>query len=192
MANAVFTPPGDKFTIGTVDGELVQIVAQYNPKELGFQAQATWNKHANTNGGEKRDAAGSYKLLEYGDTDSRTLTAELTFDGHEQGESVEDVVAQLEALTAPQDMKSTDLTKRRPHLCVAIWGDARPFRCIVQSVTTKLSMFTSTGTPTRATCTVILKEVDVIGMLEADGGAAARVTSGESAARNRSTRGRLP
>jgi hypothetical protein len=51
---------------------------------------------------------------------------------------------------------------------VVIWGpsSARQFRCVIDSLTTKLTMFAPNGEPLRATCTMKLTEVTV---LETDG-----------------------
>jgi len=46
-----------------------------------------------------------------------------------------------------------------------VWG-SQQLRCIVVSVTTKLTMFDSSGEPLRATCSVTLKEVDVVAMMK--------------------------
>ena len=149
--NGFWSPPGDKFTIGTVDGELFQVGAQYNPKELAFTSSASWHEKAK---------ATDCLWFEYTTSESRTLTVELLFDGYENRTSVEPLIAQLEGLTMPSG------SMRRPQLCVAVWGKAAAFRCIVQSVATKLTMFSHKGEPLRATCTVVLKEVDVCNMLE--------------------------
>ncbi|HEY3806506.1 MAG TPA: hypothetical protein VGL61_28070 [Kofleriaceae bacterium] len=157
----LFTAPTDKLVIGTVDGELVEIAAQYNPKELALQAQATWNPH---NGNGKKPSGGS-QALSWSGTDPQTMTAELLFDGVEENVSIRPLIDALISLTEPREMKSSDAWNRRPPLCVAIWGsDPRQFRCIVQSVQTKITMFDPHGNPLRAVCTVTLKEADVIAM----------------------------
>ena len=49
---------------------------------------------------------------------------------------------------------------RRPHHCVVSWGDRGlpKFQCVIESLSTKYTMFSSDGKPLRATCTVKLKE----------------------------------
>jgi contractile injection system tube protein len=163
--DGLWTPPGDKFTIATIDGKAMDIAAQYNPNEMAFQSAATWNENASSHGGPKA----SSKWLEYGSSAARTLTVELLFDGYEEGLPVEGWVAKLESLTQPVDLKTTRAALRRPQLCVAVWGQAKQFRCVVQSVATKLTKFLADGRPVRAVCTVTLKEVDVATMLEHDG-----------------------
>jgi Contractile injection system tube protein len=164
----LFTPPTDKFVIGTVDGgdsHAIEVSAQYNPKELSMQAAAKW---APTNGNGKK-ASGSSQALAWSGTDPQTMTVELLFDGVEENVSVRPLIDALIALTEPREMKSTDLWMRRPPLCVAIWGtDPKKFRCIVQTVGTKITVFSKHGQPLRATCTVSLMEANVLTMYSGD------------------------
>jgi hypothetical protein len=171
----LWTHGGAKFTLGTIDGEPITIAAQYNPKELAFSTSATWNAHANPF--HAKPGRGCRSFYEYGSTDSRTLTVELLFDSYEERSdpknsnsfvSIEPLVAQLEALVVPIDPSSSHTYNRRPQLCVAVWGGARPFRCIVQSVATKVTMMSKNGDHQRAICTVTLKEVDAVAMLAQD------------------------
>jgi len=162
----LWTHAGNKFVIATVHGELLEIEAQYNPKELGRTTTASWQPHPNTS--TKQSPTGDDgRWLEYGSTEPRTLTVELLFDGYEQGISVAPIVDKLERLTIPVDMRSRNRSERRPQICVAVWGKQK-LRCVVTSVTTKLTMFSPSGDPLRATCTVALKEVDAIAMMKAD------------------------
>jgi hypothetical protein len=165
----LFSPATEKFVIGTVDGgdaNAIEIIAQYNPKELSLQAQATWQA---TNGNGKK-ASGSSQALAWNGTAPQTMTAELLFDGVEENISVRPLIDALIALTEPREMNDTDNAwLRRPPLCVAIWGsDERKFRCIVQTVQTKITMFSRQGQPLRATCTVSLMEADVMTMYKRD------------------------
>jgi phage protein U len=46
---------------------------------------------------------------------------------------------------------------------MATWGTTlRGFRCVIESLSTKNTMFDSSGKPLRATCTVKLKEADSV------------------------------
>jgi hypothetical protein len=56
---------------------------------------------------------------------------------------------------------------------VATWGaTVEKFRCVIESLSTKYTMFSDDGVPLRATCTVKLKEADVVSMAKGGGGAA--------------------
>jgi hypothetical protein len=167
--NGMFIPPGNKFTIGTLHGALVEISAQYNPKELARTAAATWTPHPNTSAKNPNSKADNHLWMEYGTTTPRSLTFELVFDGYEETQSVDELVRSLESLTLPVDMSSKRTSDRRPQACVAVWG-AQSFRCVVTSVATKLTMFSPLGKPLRAICSVTLTECDVVAMMKADGG----------------------
>ncbi|HEX4453690.1 MAG TPA: hypothetical protein VH143_22625 [Kofleriaceae bacterium] len=163
----LFTPPTEKFVIGTLDGgeHQIEVTAQYNPKELSLQAQARWDA---VNGNGKKPAGGNQPLA-WGGTDPQIMTVELLFDGVEENISVRPLIDALISLTEPREMKSNDAWNRRPPLCVAIWGsDPRKFRCIVQTVATKITMFNPQGLPLRATSTVTLKEANVLVMWSSD------------------------
>jgi hypothetical protein len=166
MAKDLWTHKGSKFVIGTLHGDKIEITAQYNPKELARQSTAAWNVHPNTAARHSKTSE-NHLWMEYGNTEPRTATVELTFDGYEEGEPITKHVENLERLTVPVDMNSKILSKRRPQLCVAVWGN-QTMRCVVTSVATKLTMFASDGSPLRGTCTVTLKEVDVVAMMAAD------------------------
>jgi hypothetical protein len=166
MAKDLWTHKGSKFVIGTLHGDKIEITAQYNPKELARQSTAAWNVHPNTAARHSKTSE-NHLWMEYGNTEPRTATVELTFDGYEEGEPITKHVEDLERLTLPVDMSSKIASKRRPQLCVAVWGN-QTMRCVVTSVATKLTMFASDGSPLRGTCTVTLKEVDVVAMMAAD------------------------
>ena len=160
----LYTPKGNKFVIGTVTGKALEITAQYNPKELSRTATAAWNSHPNTSARQSK-SGDSLVAMEYGTSEPRSVVLELLFDGYEEGFPISGLVDDLESLTLPLDRQSLTLENRHPQLCVAVWG-SQQLRCIVVSVTTKLTMFDSSGEPLRATCSVTLKEVDVVAMMK--------------------------
>jgi hypothetical protein len=170
----LWTHRGNKFVIGTLHGNPIEIIAQYNPKELSRQAAATWTPHQNTSASYAENSE-SHMWSEYKTTAPRTLTFELLFDGYEEGMSVAPIVESLERLTIPVNMSSRDVTERRPQLCVAVWG-TQQMRCVVQSVATKLTMFDESGEPLRASCTVALTEVDVAAMMKVDSSAVQKIS----------------
>jgi hypothetical protein len=143
-----------RFTIASLDDELVGVSAQYNPKELQYDRPVSW--HAKQ--GDDMQFAG---------TQGRSLTVELFFDGFEAHRSVAPWCAVLEKLATVIDPDSRDLDLHRPHYCMAIWGDhghagLPRLRCVIENVTVKYTMFSRAGIPLRATCTVKLKETDVL------------------------------
>jgi LysM repeat protein len=85
----------------------------------------------------------------------RTLSMELFFDTYELGIDVR-------LHTAPiYHLLDIHGPTHAPPICIFTWG-AVVFRCVVESVSGRFTMFLSHGTPCRATLTVTLREyVDV-------------------------------
>ncbi len=125
--------------------------------------------------------------LEYTGADGRSMSLELLFDRYESLTSIEAVLEKLEELAQVTDPNSKEHEwERRPHLCLVSWGPGatggerkdhppdgkklpdgsptpgprgmRPFRCVIESLSIKITMFDGDGTPLRASCTLKLKE----------------------------------
>ena len=167
-----FQPATAKLTIGSLDepgDPSATVSAQYNPKELQIDMNVPWKKpEAATKTGNQSGGAGSSPLeVEFTGAEGRSLTVELLFDGYEKegGRSV-DVHAEVKKLTKLATVRFPDdpnEQKRRPHHCVISWGQRGlpKFECVIESLSTKYSMFSPEGEPLRATCTVKLKEASV-------------------------------
>ncbi len=178
-----FAPASSHIWIGSIDagseeGGKLTVKAQYNPATLEISQSIAWKKpEAATQGGGTAPASATakpdenYMAQEYTGSDGRTMSIELLFDGFETGGKISGadagvtvlaMVGRLETLSRVQDPKSSDEKKRRPHHCVVVWGGAggalERFTCVIESLTTKYTMFSSAGVPLRATCTVKLKE----------------------------------
>jgi hypothetical protein len=160
-----FQPATAKIKIASLD-DGTSIEAQYNPKQLQMTKTVPWQKVNQAN-----QANGQGIHLEFTGAEGREVTVELLFDGFEQQNSIAGQVQQLETLSSVRDPTSTAEDMRRPHRCVATWGGTLPsFRCVIESLSTTYTMFGDDGTPLRATCTVTLKEADVISMGSDSGG----------------------
>jgi hypothetical protein len=160
--------------IGSVDeGETLTVVAQYNPKELQIDKTIPWQKNSQPN---KSPDAGIQ--LEFTGAEGRSMSLELLFDGYEKGDGtmpdgkkVIDAVNELNRLASPRKAGSNDENERRPHHCVVVWGKTigkGSFRCVIESLSVKYTMFSAAGEPLRATCTVKLKEANSVKMKAAD------------------------
>jgi hypothetical protein len=184
MTASVFANDVAKLWIGNAEpikGKDVHLEADYNPKELQVDKSMPWSKHSysNKNGDTAKNDRGNLHL-EFTGAEGRSMTIELLFDGFENNstdggkKTVEQKVHELERLTNVMDPKNKDESKRRPPLCVVAWGDAGlpSFRCVIESLSTKYTMFGRDGTPLRATCTVKLKEADTLSTKDAEDGAA--------------------
>ena len=74
----------------------------------------------------------------------------------------------LETLASVIEPGSKKADLRRPHRCMVTYGTTiAGFRCVIESLSTKYSMFNAAGDPLRATCTLKLKEADVVSMAKA-------------------------
>lgn len=151
----------------------IQVDAQYNPKELQVDKTVPWQKKSQAN---KTQETGIQ--LEFTGAEGRELTLELLFDGFETGTSVAGKVETLNTMASVLDPGSADETRRRPHMCVVTWGTTLPtFKCVIESLSVKYTMFSDQGVPLRATCTVKLKEADTVtGQAENAGGSSGSST----------------
>lgn len=161
-----YLPALAKLWIASIDKPKLELRAQYNPKELQIDKQVPWEDHKEKNNasGTKRGDSSKQWDLEFNGTPKRSMTLELLFDGYEDGESVMPDVARLEEMSSVTNAESPDEDERRPHHCIVAWGSQqeglRPFRCVIESLSTKYTMWDATGKPLRATCTVKLKEAE--------------------------------
>lgn len=158
-----FDPAKAKLTIGSLDDTGLTVSAQYNPKELQVDQTVPWKKPqaANQAGGAKGKDE-EYLTLEFVGAEGREMSVELLFDGYEDKASIASKVGILEEMARVRDPSSSKETMRRPHHCIVSWGERGlpKFKCVIESLSTKYTMFSTEGTPLRATCTVKLKEAE--------------------------------
>jgi len=167
-------PTSEFITIGSVDGGPPDVVAKYNPKELQVDKNVPWKVNPQANKSPKKGIQ-----LEFSGAEGRSMSLELLFDGYEDNASVATSVKSLNDLASPIEAGSSDENKRRPHLCMVTWGETvEKFTCVIESLSTKYTMFSDKGVPLRATCTVKLKEANVLSMAKEDGDAAAKPAGG--------------
>jgi hypothetical protein len=167
-----FLHPSEKsgvVSIATVDHAPdfgpIEVSAQYNPKELQVDMSIPWNVNPQSNKSPEKGIQ-----LEFTGAQGRSMSLELTFDGYETNTSIATKVAALHRMASVKKPTDPDENKRRPFLCVVTWGETVPsFRCVIESLSTKYTMFSDKGVPLRATCTVKLKEADVVAMKKDDG-----------------------
>ncbi|HKE17905.1 MAG TPA: hypothetical protein VKB80_23675 [Kofleriaceae bacterium] len=128
-------------------GESVE--AFFNPKEVGINKKVPWNKHKSTKANNPE--------LEFTDAEPKELQVELLFDTYEARNCVhKEFVSRLEAFTKIIDEKT-----RRPPMCIFLWGRNFPsFMGVIESLSTKYTMFLPDGTPVRATVSLSMKEAD--------------------------------
>ena len=135
-------------SLDTVDYTVVE--AQYNPRELSFDHAVPWQRRE-----------GYYQYGEQ--TTGRSLSIEMFFDAFERGD-IQDDLDTLEMFANIIDPTSYREEKRRPHHCIVTWGvqSFEPFRCVIENLATKYTMFARDGRPLRATCSLKLREANLL------------------------------
>ncbi|TMQ23295.1 MAG: hypothetical protein E6J91_00245 [Deltaproteobacteria bacterium] len=156
----------EKLTIGSLDNHRLHVVAQYNPKDLQIDKQVSWLTHNRWPVDERRKD-NQQADVEINQAPSRSMSIELLFDGYEEHRSIQPEIDKLEELSSLQPPRSKNGPRLRPHYCVVTWGvaGARPFRYVIESLSTKVMMFAPSGAPLRVACTVKLKEVHMMSKL---------------------------
>jgi hypothetical protein len=128
------------------------IVFHFNPKELVVAKTGSWSYGTGKN--HRKGAPPQY----VGPKPSK-LTLEMFFDASDkQDNSVVSLVDKLFACCVP-----TTSTYQKGAGCAPWvrfkWGTLTGFLAYVESVSARYTLFTATGTPIRATCTVTLAEL---------------------------------
>ncbi len=148
MSNAI--PKPLKCRIVNLDKGNTFVEAFFNPKEVAIDKKVPWNKHKSTKA--------NVPELEFTDAEPQQLQMELLFDTYESRRSVHsDYVEVLESfMKIIPDLK-------RPPMCLFLWGQNFPsFMGVIDSLSTKYTMFLPDGTPVRATVSVSMKQADVL------------------------------
>lgn len=162
MSNRPFQRAAAKLSIASLDVSDLTVEAQYNPKELQISHTVGWSDHPSIAG------QNTNTLTEFAGTKPQTMSIELLFDGYEtEGVAgkctVEEHIARLKQLVTVRLPDSSKEHERRPHYCLVAWGErgVPALRCVIESLTTKYTMFSGTGQVLRATVTVAVKEIDI-------------------------------
>ncbi|HUS31981.1 MAG TPA: hypothetical protein VMZ53_25950 [Kofleriaceae bacterium] len=183
-----------KFWIKSLDEPSLVVSAQFNPKELQIDRQVPWSPPGEAGKENSKNKSGGVDL-EFTGAKGRSLSVELLFDGYEEEAEpgfvgkVAESVATLEALASVRKPGEKKEDERRPHWCVCSWGTAlqsggeKKFKCVIESISTKYTMFDNEGTPLRATVTLKLTEADSVSVKKdpaKKGGGAAKKPAGGS------------
>jgi hypothetical protein len=153
----------EKLYFGSLDVPDLTVVAQFNPKELQIEKQIQWKQPERIQG--SHEGAVEDDGLELPTAPTRSMSLDLLFDGFEDQRSVQPQIDMLEELSSIRKPGSSHAYLRRAHHCVVAWGGVdggRRFRCVIESLVTKVTMFSPKGQPLRATCSMKLKEVKML------------------------------
>jgi len=148
----VLTPPpsGTTDAPGKPTGERIEF--QFNPKELTLTKTAKWKREA---------AKGAKKsgVPEFLGAEPAKLSVEMFLDAsREMDDSVVKAVEKLFSCCVPAT-GTTEKQKASPPWVRFQWGAITGFPAHIKSVTVKYTLFTVSGTPIRAVCTVQMEEM---------------------------------
>ncbi len=140
----------EKAKLIIVDGEGANIEVMFNPQEISFTRTSTWDDDRGNRGDEL------LPKVNFGGLEPYSLSLnQLIFDTYETKESVmKKYINNIKkGVNAPTGVN------KRPPVYLFTWGDEY-FHCVMTSLTYRLTMFLSDGTPVRALVDIALKEVD--------------------------------
>jgi nucleoid-associated protein YgaU len=145
-------PPAAGSTANPGNQVLGTIEFQFNPKELTLTKNAKWKRDAQRNAKKSGPP-------EFTGSDPSKLTLEMFFDATENmDDKVVKAVEKLFACCVPTE-KSRQGKKGSPPWVIFHWGGLTSFPAYMSSVSAKYTLFTPSGTPVRALCTVTLEEI---------------------------------
>jgi Contractile injection system tube protein len=164
----------EKISITSLDNPDFSVTTHFNPKELEILRATPWVTHNYQDNRAVWRRQDTNVDHEYVGALPRSMTLELLFDRYEAFEDpkdpkapkpkeIEEIVETLDIM-ASVTMPSGREEDMRPHQCVVSWGagsgtsGVRRFRCVIESLTVKYTMFFGNGTPARAVCTLKLGE----------------------------------
>jgi hypothetical protein len=125
---------------------------QFNPKELSLSKSAKWRRDAQR--GAKKSG-----VPEFTGSEPAKLTLEMFFDATDKmNDAVVKAVEKLFECCVPTP-ESLAKKKGSPPWVIFRWGGLTGFTAYVSSVTAKYTLFTPSGTPIRAVCTVAIEEI---------------------------------
>ena len=140
---------GNRITIVNLEGS-GEVVAHYNPKEIQVDKVVPWQKH--------KDSKADEPVLEFTGGEGRTLTMELLFDSFEDGRDIEGDLLELTRFAKMKQQDGPEDQRRPPLLSVKKAPVGDPFKCVIESLSIKVTMFNQNTRPVRATVNIKLKE----------------------------------
>ena len=145
--------PLEKATLTPLPSEPggVPVEFMFNPTMLSIARSVKWQSETGNRGNS------ALPKVNFSGVDPYKLTlSQIVFDTYETLESVvEKYIKKLK-----KGVESPDGQKQRPPVYVLNWGQNKTFPCVMTSLTYKLDMFLSDGTPVRALVDIALQEVD--------------------------------
>ncbi|MBD1847223.1 hypothetical protein H6F89_28235 [Cyanobacteria bacterium FACHB-63] len=128
----------------------------FNPNQLAFARTVKWQaEQGNRSNGSQPNS--SLPKVNFSGVDPYKLTLnQIIFDTYETQESViEKYIKDLK-----KGAESPDGRNKRPPVYRLEWGRNKTFPCVITSLSYKLDMFLTNGTPVRAIVDISLQEVE--------------------------------
>jgi hypothetical protein len=136
-----------KVSITNIDTQQT-IKALFNPKEYSISKSTSWTTY-NQKGRDMPEA-------HFDTGQRRELKMELFFDTYKEKKNVK-----LEHVEKIEKLMLINVEKHRPPIVLVSWGmKALNFKCVLEQMEQRYTMFTSNGTPVRAIVNVTFKEID--------------------------------
>ena len=127
------------------------IYAQFNPKEYNISKSSTWVEYNNQ--------GGDVPFVHFNAGKRRELKMELFFD-NSMGKDAEDVQTSVRKLENLMLMISDSL--KRPPLLFVSWGKkSLHFKCVLEVMEQRYTMFSESGEPLRAIVNVTFREISL-------------------------------
>ena len=152
--------PTQRLAIHSLEGSRIIVTAMFNPKEISIDKSVPWAKQGSSRGDKP--------ALAFWSADGSVMSFDLMFDTFESGADVHAAfVANLMKLAMVQDPDGAEDRKRPPRVAVR-WGGAKlpDFEGVIESISTKYTMFLPDGTPVRATCRLAIREAGKVAVIK--------------------------
>jgi nucleoid-associated protein YgaU len=132
------------------------IECMFNPKEYSISKKNTWN--AGKAGGV------NVPKQQFGGGQPATLTMQLFFDTYIGATGSKDVRKEYthkiwRLAEVDESLQDSKTTRGRPPKVRFQWGPAWSFEAVITSITQKFTLFSSDGTPVRATLDVTFQQI---------------------------------
>lgn len=139
--------------LGKNDRAKEEVVVMFNPKELTFSKQNTWNP--------KAEPKANTPKFDFGGGGSTTLQMDLHFDTYADKKDVRSEYTDkiYKMLLVDEDLKDNTNQKSRPPFVRFQWGDKVGFKAVITSLTQRFTLFREDGTPVRAVLNVSFTQV---------------------------------
>jgi nucleoid-associated protein YgaU len=157
----------EKLTISPLPpSKLAEISVLFNPNSYSITKSVRWSQSAPPMQSAEKDAGTQRKLnappLSFGGGDNRQLTLELFFDVSEPVLGQRDVREETSKIVKLTRIERIE-PQPQPPICKIFWGRAPndldfPFIGVVSNLVQRFTLFSSDGTPVRATLTVTFVE----------------------------------